>query len=50
MYGRTYWGVQRTTFIIDSEGKVSRVLHKVKPSDHDALVLAALEESSPPIV
>jgi peroxiredoxin Q/BCP len=50
MYGRTYWGVQRTTFVIDSAGKVARVLHKVKPAEHDALVLAALEEISPPVV
>jgi thioredoxin-dependent peroxiredoxin len=50
MYGRTYWGVQRTTFVIDSEGMVSRVLHKVKPAEHDALVLAALAEATPPLV
>jgi peroxiredoxin Q/BCP len=49
MYGRAYWGVQRSTFIVDSEGRISRVLHKVKPGEHDALVLAALEESSPVI-
>jgi thioredoxin-dependent peroxiredoxin len=49
MYGRTYWGVQRTTFIVDSEGRISRALHKVKPGEHDALVLAALEESGPVI-
>jgi peroxiredoxin Q/BCP len=50
MYGKTYWGVQRSTFIVDTEGKVARVLHKVKPGEHDALVLAALAESSPPLV
>ena len=46
MYGRTYWGNERTTFIVDSGGKVAEVLRKVKPADHDALVLAALEELS----
>jgi peroxiredoxin Q/BCP len=49
MYGRTYWGVQRTTFVIDPEGVVSQVLHKVKPAEHDALALAALQEASPPV-
>jgi thioredoxin-dependent peroxiredoxin len=42
MYGRTYWGVQRTTFIVDSEGKVAEVLRNVKPAKHDEQVLAAL--------
>ena len=42
MYGRTYWGNERTTFVIDAEGKVADVLHKVKPKTHDEQVLAAL--------
>jgi peroxiredoxin Q/BCP len=50
MYGRTYWGVQRTTFVLDTDGKVAAVLHKVKPGEHDALVLAALAEATPPLV
>jgi thioredoxin-dependent peroxiredoxin len=41
-YGRTYWGVQRTTFIIDTEGRVAEVLAKVKPAEHDERVLEAL--------
>jgi peroxiredoxin Q/BCP len=48
MYGRTYWGVQRSTFVVDSEGKIARVLHKVKPGEHDELALAALAETGPP--
>jgi peroxiredoxin Q/BCP len=44
MYGRTFWGVQRTTFIVDSGGKVVEVLRKVKPAEHDGLVLSALAE------
>ena len=47
MYGKKYFGNERTTFIIDSEGKVAEVLRKVKPAEHDALVLAALEKASP---
>jgi peroxiredoxin Q/BCP len=44
MYGKTYMGAERTTFIIDSAGKVAEVLRKVKPAEHDELVLKALEE------
>ncbi len=46
MYGRTYWGNERTTFIIGPDGKVAEVLRKVKPAEHDALVLAALGEAA----
>lgn len=44
MYGRKYWGNERTTFVIDGDGRVSSVLRKVKPAEHDELVLAALGE------
>jgi thioredoxin-dependent peroxiredoxin len=49
MYGRTYWGNERTTFIIDSDGKVAAVLRKVKPAEHDAQVLKALQATVPPV-
>jgi peroxiredoxin Q/BCP len=42
MYGRRYMGNERTTFVIDPEGKIKDILHKVKPAEHDKLVLAAL--------
>lgn len=42
MYGRTFWGNERTTFVIDAEGVISEVLRKVKPKEHDERVLAAL--------
>ena len=42
MYGRTYMGNERTTFVIDPEGRVKEVLRKVKPAEHDRLVLGAL--------
>ncbi len=42
MYGRSYFGNERTTFVIDAAGSVAAVLRKVKPGEHDALVLAAL--------
>ena len=47
MYGRTYWGNERTTFIVAPDGKVAEVLRKVKPAEHDALVPAALAEARP---
>ncbi|MEA2210143.1 MAG: thioredoxin-dependent peroxiredoxin [Solirubrobacteraceae bacterium] len=42
MYGRKYMGNERTTFVIDADGKIKDVLRKVKPAEHDDLVLAAL--------
>jgi peroxiredoxin Q/BCP len=42
MYGRTYMGNERTTFVIGPDGTVTSVLRKVKPAEHDQLVLAAL--------
>jgi peroxiredoxin Q/BCP len=49
MYGKTYMGAERTTFIIDSAGKVAEVLRKVKPAEHDELVLKALERAAPSV-
>jgi peroxiredoxin Q/BCP len=43
-YGKTYMGVQRSTFIVDPEGVVRHVIPKVKPDTHDEKVLAKLEE------
>lgn len=42
MYGRKYFGNERTTFVISPDGKVASVLRKVKPAEHDELVLQAL--------
>jgi peroxiredoxin Q/BCP len=50
MYGRTYFGNERTTFIIDPDGRVADVLRKVKPAEHDRLVLQALQRARPPVV
>ena len=47
MYGKTFWGVQRATFVIDEHGRVARVFPKVSPKTHDQVVLAALEELAP---
>jgi peroxiredoxin Q/BCP len=40
--GRTYMGISRSTFIIDADGNVARVMHKVKPDTHADQVLDAL--------
>ncbi len=44
-YGTSrWWGNQRSSVLVDPEGKVARVFPKVKPAEHDELVLAALRE------
>jgi thioredoxin-dependent peroxiredoxin len=43
-YGRTYWGTQRSTFVIDSSGTVVHVIEKASPKTHAADVLGALED------
>lgn len=48
MYGKTYFGNERTTFVIGTDGIVAKVLRKVKPAEHDGLVLEALKETVPP--
>ena len=42
MYGRTYMGMERTSFVIGPDGVIKDVFRKVKPAEHDAKVLAAL--------
>ena len=42
MYGKSYMGVERTTFILAPGGKIARIFRKVKVEGHAAEVLAAL--------
>jgi peroxiredoxin Q/BCP len=42
MYGRTYWGAQRSTFVIGEDGVVKHVIEKASPKTHDEEVLASL--------
>ena len=42
MYGKSYMGIQRATFLIDSSGKIVRVWPKVKPEGHAEEVLEAV--------
>lgn len=44
MYGKKYMGTERTTFVIDSNGKIAAVFRKVKPAEHAGLVIKALDE------
>jgi peroxiredoxin Q/BCP len=42
MYGKTYLGIHRSTFVIDADGKLVKVMRNVKPDTHADDVLAAL--------
>jgi peroxiredoxin Q/BCP len=42
MYGRKYWGIVRSTFVIDDAGVVEEAWYKVKPKDHASRVLEFL--------
>jgi peroxiredoxin Q/BCP len=44
MYGKTYWGAQRSTFIVGADGTVVDVIDKASPKTHAADVLALLGE------
>ncbi len=44
MYGKKYMGVERSTFLVDTSGKLVRVWAKVKVPGHAAQVLAAVKE------
>jgi peroxiredoxin Q/BCP len=41
MYGKTFMGIERATFLVDSDGRIARVWHKVKVEGHAEEVLAA---------
>ena len=41
-YGRTYEGVERSTFVIDAEGKVAKAMRGIRPAGHAAQVLETL--------
>ena len=42
MYGKTYMGTERSTFVIGADGRITAILEKVKPDEHLAQVLAML--------
>ena len=44
MYGRKFMGIERSTFLINKNGKIARIWRKVKVKEHAAEVLAAAQE------
>jgi peroxiredoxin Q/BCP len=44
MYGKKFWGVERTTFLIDPNGVIEKIFRKVNPETHSEQILAALKE------
>ena len=42
MYGKTSMGIERTTFMVDAEGRISHIWRKVKAAGHAAEVLEAV--------
>jgi len=42
MYGKTYWGIERSTFVIDERGKLKAVFPKVKVEGHVEAVMSVL--------
>ncbi|KNY16892.1 hypothetical protein AKG11_11230 [Shinella sp. SUS2] len=44
MYGRTYMGVERTTILVDAEGVIAEIWHKVKVKGHVEAVLEAAKK------
>ncbi|HET6465483.1 MAG TPA: thioredoxin-dependent thiol peroxidase [Nitrospiria bacterium] len=45
MYGRTYMGIERSTFVIDKDGKIARVYRKVKVDGHSDEILGAISKA-----
>jgi len=41
-YGKTYMGVERSTFVIDADGKVAKAMRGIRPAGHAAQVLETL--------
>jgi peroxiredoxin Q/BCP len=44
LYGKKYMGIDRTTFVISPEGKISGIINGVKPEEHAQAVLDAMKK------
>lgn len=44
MYGRTYFGMERSSFLVGADGRIKALWRKVKPAEHVALVEAAAKD------
>ena len=45
MYGKTYFGIIRSSFLIDEKGRIAHAWYKVSPADTVPLALAALKSA-----
>lgn len=45
MYGKTYWGIERTTFLIDEQGRIAAIFPKVSVDGHIQAVLETLRQA-----
>jgi thioredoxin-dependent peroxiredoxin len=43
LYGKKYMGIDRTTFLINPEGKIAAVVNGIKPEEHAEAVLTAIK-------
>lgn len=43
MYGKKYMGIDRTTFLINPEGKIAAIVNGIKPEEHAEAVLRAMK-------
>jgi len=41
-YGKDYWGIERSTFVIDKEGKLRKIFRRVKVDGHTDEILSSL--------
>jgi len=46
MFGKTFLGIKRSSFLIDPDGKIAKIYKNVKPADHAEQVLADIKELS----
>jgi peroxiredoxin Q/BCP len=47
LYGRSFWGIERSTFVIDPEGKIVKAFRKVKVNGHAKEILDLLSGGAP---
>ena len=46
MYGRSYMGIERSTFLVDAQGRLARIWRKVKVAEHAAEVMRAAQAAA----
>ena len=43
LYGKKYMGIDRTTFLIDPDGRIALIVNGIKPDEHAEAVLGAMK-------